>query len=122
MRRRSISGEAWKASTGLPFVFAAWVARPGVVTPAVVDLLHAARRAGQDAIPALAAEEAAGDAARAARLEQYLRQNIRYDLDEDALRGLARYLDLVMEDGQTPNRPDVLRAVDALRVATTAGR
>jgi len=115
-------GEAWKASTGLPFVFAAWVARPGVVTPAVVDLLHAARRAGQDAIPALAAEEAAGDAARAARLEQYLRQNIRYDLDDDALRGLVRYLALVMQDGLAPHRPDVLRAVDALRVPTTAGR
>ena len=42
-------GEAWQAFTGLPFVFAAWVARPGVVTPALVDLLArgAARRAGR---------------------------------------------------------------------------
>lgn len=115
-------GDAWKAMTGLPFVFAAWVARPGIVTPALVDLLHAARCAGQRAIPALAASEAAGDPARAVRLEQYLRQNIRYDLDEAARRGLARYLSLVMQDGLAPNRPDVLKAIAALGVPAPAGR
>ena len=62
-------GEAWQAFSGLPFVFAAWVARPGVVTPEVIDLLHAASRAGQAAIPAIAQAEAAGDSARASRLE-----------------------------------------------------
>jgi chorismate dehydratase len=107
-------GEAWKAFTGLPFVFAVWAARPGALTPDVVDLLHAARRAGEAAIPALAAAEARGDGAEAVRLERYLRRNIRYDLDEEALRGLTRYLTLVMEDGLAARRPDVLRAVDAL--------
>ena len=53
-------GEAWQAFTGLPFVFAAWVARPGVVTPEVIDLLHAASRAGQAAIPAIAAGRGGG--------------------------------------------------------------
>lgn len=115
-------GEAWKAATGLPFVFAAWVARPGVVTPEVVDVLHDARGRGQAAVPAIAEAEAAGDVARAARLERYLRRNIRYDLDDEALRGLRRYLSLVMADGLAPNRPDVLRVVDALRSPTPAGR
>ena len=107
-------GEAWKAFTGLPFVFAVWAARPGALTPDVVDLLHAARRAGEAAIPALAAAEARGDGAESVRLERYLRRNIRYDLDEEALRGLTRYLTLVMEDGLAARRPDVLRAVGAL--------
>lgn len=115
-------GDAWKAMTGLPFVFAAWVARPGIVTPALVDLLQAARRAGQRAIPALAAADAAGDPARAMRLEQYLRQNIRYDLDEPARRGLARYLLLVMQDGLAPHRPDVLQAIEALGEPAPATR
>jgi chorismate dehydratase len=114
-------GEAWKAFTGLPFVFAVWAARPGALTRDVVDLLHAARRAGESAIPALAAAEARGDAAQAVRLERYLRRNIRYDLDEDALRGLTRYLTLVMQDGLAPERADVVRAVETLR-PTAAGR
>ena len=115
-------GEAWQACTGLPFVFAAWVARPGVLTPAIVSLLHDAARAGRQAIPALAAGHAQGDATKAARLEQYLRQNIRYDLDEDARRGLARYLTLAMQDGLAPLRPDVLQTVEALRLPAAAGR
>jgi chorismate dehydratase len=115
-------GDAWQASTGLPFVFAAWIARPGIVTPALVARLHAARRAGQDAIPAIASAEAGRDLPRAARLERYLRDNIRYDLDDEALRGLERYLSLVMEDGLAPDRPDVLRVVEALRTPAAAGR
>jgi chorismate dehydratase len=115
-------GEAWQEFSGLPFVFAAWVARPGVVTPELIDLLHAARRAGQAAIPALARADAGGDEGRAGRLERYLRQNIRYDLDERALRGLSRYLTLAMQDGLAPTRPDVLRTIDALRTPAAAGR
>jgi len=115
-------GEAWQVFTGLPFVFAAWVARPGVVTPELVELLHAARRAGQAAVASLAEAQAAGDAARAIRFARYLRQNIRYDLDEPALRGLSRYLTLAMQEGLAPHRPDVLRTIDALRTPAPAGR
>lgn len=111
-------GQAWKAATGLPFVFAVWAARPGILTPEVVARLHEARHAGQAAIPAIAAAEAGGDAARALALEHYLRHNIRYDLDEPAVRGLSRYLSLVMEDGLAPRRSDVLQAVEAVRPAT----
>ncbi|AMY11196.1 hypothetical protein LuPra_04443 [Luteitalea pratensis] len=114
-------GEAWQAFTGLPFVFAAWVARPGVVTPALIDLLHAASRAGQAAIPLLAEAEAAGDSTRAGRLERYLRQNIRYHLDEPALRGLSRYLTLAMDEGLAPVRPEVLEVVDRMGQAAVPG-
>jgi chorismate dehydratase len=110
-------GEAWQAFTGLPFVFAAWVARPGVVTPAVVDLLQSARIAGQAAIPTLAQAAAAGQPDRASRIEHYLRRNIRYDLDEPALRGLSRYLSLAMQDGLAPFRPDVLALFERLAAA-----
>ncbi len=110
-------GEAWKSATGLPFVFAVWAARPGILTPDVVARLHEARQAGVSAIPALAAAEAGSDAAQALALEHYLRHNIRYDLDESAVRGLARYLTLVMTDGLAPRRPDVLQAIEAVRPA-----
>jgi chorismate dehydratase len=107
-------GAAWKDFTGLPFVFATWIARPGVLTPALVARLLEARREGLEAIPALAQAEAGLRPERAAGLEQYLRENIRYDLDEGALRGLSRYLTLAMQDGLAPQRPDVLRAIEAL--------
>ena len=115
-------GEAWKTCTGLPFVFAVWAARPGAMTRDVVDLLHQTRRNGQDAIPAIAAAAAGAAPERAVRLEQYLRWNIRYDLEEGALRGLARYLSLVMQERLAPNRPDVLRTLEALREPAPAGR
>lgn len=115
-------GDAWLAYTGLPFVFAAWIARPGVLTPAITALLQEAARAGRRAIPALALEHARGDAARADRLEHYLRANIRYDLDDDALRGLVHYLTLAMHDGLAPSRPDVLTAIEAFRAHAATGR
>jgi len=111
-------GEAWTRWTGLPFVFAVWAVRPGVLTPALVERLHVAREAGDAAIPRLAAEEAAGDLDDAARFERYLRENIRYDLDEVAVRGLSRYLALAMQDGLAPDRPEALRAIEALLPAS----
>lgn len=114
-------GSAWKDFTGLPFVFAVWAARPGVLTPDILADLHAARRAGEAAIPRLAAAEAGGDPTRAAVLERYLRRNIRYDLDEAALRGLTRYLALAVHDGLAHDRPEALRAIEALRPAPPTG-
>lgn len=107
-------GEAWKAFTGLPFVFAVWAAWPGRATEAVVARLHEARHAGLAAIPLLAADEAYSAGGDAARLEQYLRRNIRYDLDDEALRGLMRYLQLAVEAGLGDDRPDVLRAIESM--------
>jgi chorismate dehydratase len=110
-------GAAWKALTGLPFVFAVWAAWPGRADTAVVERLHEARRAGVAAIPILAADEAAAAGGDAARLEQYLRRNIRYDLDDAALRGLAQYLTLTADEGLAAARPDVIRTIDALRAS-----
>ena len=115
-------GAAWKAFTGLPFVFAVWAAWPGRADPAVVERLHVARRSGAAAVPMLEAAEAAAGGGDAAQLEQYLRRNIRYDLDEAALRGLAQYLTLTIDEGLAPARPDVLSAIDALRAPAAAGR
>ncbi len=39
-------GRAWKQATGLPFVFAAWIARPGVVDREIYRALHDSRRRG----------------------------------------------------------------------------
>ena len=87
-------GQAWKEMTGLPFVFAVWVARPGAARRATTCmLLHALARG--TACRARRRSRAAGRAARggdAAQHARYLTESIRYALDDDALRGLREFL------------------------------
>jgi predicted solute-binding protein len=85
-------GEQWRALTGLPFVWAFWAGRPGVLGPTDVAALVAARDAG------LAASDAIADAycgpEHAAIGRAYLRENIEYGLGDREQAGLRRYYDL----------------------------
>ncbi|MGI8671176.1 MAG: menaquinone biosynthetic enzyme MqnA/MqnD family protein [Luteitalea sp.] len=115
-------GEAWQTLTGLPFVFAVWAAQPGVLSSSVVSVLQEACRVGQAAIPAIAAAAAGDDVARVPLLVSYLRDNIRYELDDAALRGLGYYLALAAADGLAPERPEVLRRLAMLHAPAGLGR
>jgi len=85
-------GERWTAMTGLPFVWAFWSGRPKALSPAGLAALAEARDAG------VAASDAIADAycgpSRAALGRAYLRDNIRYVLDERATAGLRMYYEL----------------------------
>ena len=51
-------GEEWQRATGLPFVFAAWLVRPGTPEPeALADRLRAWREEGQRRIDQVIADE-----------------------------------------------------------------
>jgi chorismate dehydratase len=67
-------GEEWRRWTGLPFVFALWLLRPGADAPRIAPVLQAARRRGRDLGPV--------DGTHGA---------VHYDLDDDDLRGLRRF-------------------------------
>ena len=56
-------GAEWKALTGLPFVYAMWVGRPGAATPAQCRALQAARDRGVANLPAIARQVSGGDPA-----------------------------------------------------------
>jgi chorismate dehydratase len=88
--RRLDLGEEWLRSTGLPFVFAFWAGRPGVVSAAQVARLQeaAARGLAQLDTVALAYN---GHAERAALNEDYLRRNMVYALGENELSGLREF-------------------------------
>ena len=90
-------GERWTTMTGLPFVWAFWAGRPGGVTAEGLAALAAARDAG------VAASDAIADAycgpARAALCRAYLRDNIRYVLDDRAAAGLGKYYELAAKHG-----------------------
>lgn len=82
-------GAEWKAWTGLPFVFAVW-AGPEGLDPAVVE---AVREAGLRGIAEL-------DQAPAADAH-YLRERIRFPLDDAAMMGLRRFAALARRAGLT---------------------
>ena len=87
-------GETWTRSTGLPFVYARWTARPGLSPDArgrLVDLLDDAAATGlaQKEDLARAWAVARGEDPEAAAL--YVREHVHYLIDEAAEAGLARY-------------------------------
>ena len=84
-------GEEWQARTGLPFVFAFWAGRPGVVDAAGIDRLQQALRAGRAALSEIAAQYNGLGAGRGAESEAYLRRNIVFDLGEQELAGLREF-------------------------------
>jgi chorismate dehydratase len=90
-------GEEWTALTTLPFVWAFWAGRPGVLSRAQVHALHAARDGGVAALDRVAAEYCGAD--RAAVGQAYLRDNVRYTLGERERAGLSRYYELAAQHG-----------------------
>jgi cyclic dehypoxanthinyl futalosine synthase len=81
----------WFEWTGLPFVFAAWFARPDTVTADQEDIFRVAKQKGISRIDAIAAEHSARSGLGEASLRAYLTESIRYDLGDEELRGLERF-------------------------------
>lgn len=114
-------GQAWWDMTALPFVFAVWAARSGALTASQSARLCQVRDAGVTAIPDIARHYAEGDVVRERRALHYLRECIRYDLDESARKGLARYLELAVELGLAPASPVDLSWVGDTPTASARG-
>ena len=84
-------GEAWRARTGLPFVFAAWAARRGTFTEALVARLFRAADEGRAARFVIADEYAAKRGESSSRYRSYLDEAIHHRLGEDERAGLTRF-------------------------------
>jgi chorismate dehydratase len=84
-------GAQWTAMTGHPFVYACWTGREGAADADDVALLQQARAEGEAQIDAIARAESPGDAARAAVIARYLRDNIQYGFGEAEQQGLQRF-------------------------------
>jgi cyclic dehypoxanthinyl futalosine synthase len=85
-------GQAWKDMTGLPFVFAVWTARPGVLTAHDTRLLQGSLEAGLAARQQIAQAWACGHGGDPIAHAAYLTNSIRYQLDDAALAGLREFL------------------------------
>lgn len=87
-------GDEWCRWSGLPFVFAMWVARPGVEVGNLAVLLSAARDEGVGNIEAIAAAEAAPLGLSRPQCVSYLRDNLYFYLGEREHRGLDLFRSL----------------------------
>lgn len=98
-------GEAWKAWTGLPFVFAVWAARRAVDRRAVRDVhraLLASRKWGLQHLGELAEEAAAATGVERPRCQEYL-QGLDYGLSYRHLAGLTDFLRRLAARGVVPD-------------------
>jgi chorismate dehydratase len=92
-------GASWTSATGLPFVYAFWAGRPGVVSVEDVTLLRRTRDAAVTRPGEVASTYFPDDPARQAIAEVYLRDNIKYSLGSDERAGLERFYRYAEEAG-----------------------
>lgn len=104
-------GRVWTDATGLPFVFAVWAARPGVVDRELYQALHEARRAGTRALDAIAGAWTWNGCPQPERSRAYLRENIVYRLGTPELRGLETFLEAAREIGVIDRVPELRLAL-----------
>ena len=85
-------GEAWKAHTGLPFVFAAWIANKSLSKEFVQDFNEA------NALGLLSMDEVLQEnALKTFDLRKYYTEFISYRLDENKRAGLRHFLERLKE-------------------------
>jgi chorismate dehydratase len=100
-------GDEWCRWTGLPFVFAAWAARPGLGLRqgellAIASRLEAARDSGVANLAAIAAAEAAGHGLTVPQCLGYLRDNLHYHLGQGEMAAIRRFRELAAAHGLVP--------------------
>lgn len=100
-------GEEWIGMTGLPFVYAFWAGRPGIVGTADVAALQDARDRGVEATTTIGRLLFPDNLVKAARADVYLRENVKYALGEREIAGLRRFYELSAEIGVLPSAETV---------------
>jgi chorismate dehydratase len=94
--------EAWQELTGLPFVFALWVARAGVELGALPEALLRSRAEGLSHAQELAAEHGPRLGLDAATCYDYLTRALSYELGEREVAGLRRFAHMAAALGFAP--------------------
>lgn len=98
-------GNAWKDWTGLPFVFAVWVARRDIPVEGALQAhasLIKSRDWGISNVPQLARQASAATGVPVAACEDYL-DGLDYGLSYPHLAGLTEFYRRLVERGRVPN-------------------
>jgi len=101
-------GEEWLSWTGLPFVFAMWVARRGVASSHVEEMLSEARDRGVNRISNIAQRESSKLNIPVEAAERYLTNNLFFRLTSAERSGLRLFQQLAVQAGLTPEGVDLV--------------
>lgn len=102
-------GEAWKELTGLPFVFAAWMARAGVELGTLPELLAESRVAGLRQIERIIEREAPRRGWPIDVARRYLTKHLEYEITPRHIEAIERFHALAAELGVIEKPPAPLR-------------
>ena len=95
-------GEEWSRWTGLPFVFAMWIARPGVDLDRLDQLFAAARDEGVKQLDQIARREAPQVGISEGECRSYLRDNLCFRLGQRERLGLETFCRLAAKHRLVP--------------------
>lgn len=100
-------GDRWCRWAELPFVFAMWVARPGVETQRIGEHLSLARNLGCRHLKQIAQQHAPQMSLPLPLVEEYLSRNLYFYLGPDELQGLTLYYERAATHGLIDYVPKV---------------
>jgi chorismate dehydratase len=100
--------EAWRDLTGLPFVFALWVVRPGVDLGDLPEALARCRDDGLRHADDLAREHGPRLGLGIPECFDYLTRVLSYDLGEPEIAGLRRFAGMAADRGLAPPGADLV--------------
>lgn len=95
-------GKAWYKLTGLPFVYACWVAREEACLGDLSQVLLQSKALGIAQIPEIARIEAQKLGLPEKICRDYLQQHIKYDLGESAIKGLELFYKYAVKNDLAP--------------------
>lgn len=101
-------GEAWKEMTGLPFVFALWVVRPGVDLGDLPEALGRSRAEGLAHAGELASLHGPRLGLDVGTCYDYLTRVLSYDLGEPEIAGLRRFAEMAAALDLAPEGVDLV--------------
>lgn len=95
-------GKAWDDLTGLPFVYAAWAARPGIDYERLTGVLQRAKSWGMRRLNLLSGRGARDLGLPQDTADTYLHDAIRFDLGEAEREGMEHFCRLAVRHGVLP--------------------
>jgi len=92
----------WKLLTGLPFVFAVWAGKPGVLTPQLHDTLRRALVEGRELAFEMIRYASVDTGWSESELGRYLNEVIQHNLTPEHLKGLLEFARRASAQGLVP--------------------
>ncbi len=99
--------EEWHEMTGLPFVFAVWAGRHGVLDIDDLQAIISSKILGQDNIDSVCREAATEYHADFNLVKSYLTDNIQFDLGEEEIAGMRHFFELAYYHGSLEYLPSL---------------